>query len=903
MKYSNIVPLDADGDGDLDLVTAPEKSGSTTYFTASHGFFIENLGTRSFASPRATFLPNASFRQSGGCVNGDFTSDPGLEVMAHRVSSEGVAFLQCYPLASHELRTSPIVVPVHGSLSTPAAADLDADGITELVVTDMVGAGWSLRVADRQADGSYRFGSSAAELTTSLQDFNIRVLDWDGDKDLDLLMEKYRATSGKTTLVVFERNGHRTFAPAQEVSTHFYGIPEFADLDGDGWLDCYQISGKTLSWQLRQGAYALQTAGSHELVDASFQDCWLAKVTTATGGALLSVVPSRDQTAATECLTVRFGTWETVASKPLPLTENASTGGFAMADFDNDGFDDIPWLNSCKSMNDPKPVQVFIRWGGYDVYTPPVAITRCPQTLNFALIRDWNRDGDPDVLTGPDASGRCQVLMNDGNGEFSDQIDRPELNPPPGAPAGTYLENALASDVDGDDRDDLVLSYVFSVQYVEKRLTVLAKGNGNGTFQAPALPPGGFDFHLPETEVPSQLIDFDGDGDLDLINQSTWTENKGGYFDPEWHPLVAGPLVGDVFGNQAPLNISNAGDLDGDGYPEFINAFYYEPPEWPDGDLGTHVLSPLNSILVAFNDGHGGLGTAAEVRAAYAAIDIFGNPSRGKIAVADVNADGLPDLCSREFAGSDVFGNPITRDYWRRNPGGGSRIPHAWLKLSLGDGAFPDSLEPSLDFNGDGRKDWVSPTGYLRPTASGPVVSSGYDFDDETAIAERLTYMGAADFDGDGDADFLFYNKNQPALFLMRNLSVDERSPIVRSLVTHGVAGDQAGPDNDADGDGRSNFTELLEGTDPLLPDPADPQRIGLTLAPGAITFNRRSDAEDLGISYRLETSGDLVNWESLDAVGTVQPQASSWERVTVPLPTSGPAKSFFRLAATPQPE
>ena len=399
------------------------------------------------------------------------------------------------------------------------------------------------------------------------------------------------------------------------------------------------------------------------------------------------------------------------------------------------------------------------------------------------------------------------------------------------------------------------------------------------------------------------MIDFDSDGDLDIINQSTWTENKGAYFDPEWHPLVEGALGEDAFGNPVVLNMPHAGDLDGDGHPEFINTFYYESPKLAEGGFGTPVLNPLNSLLVAYSDNHGGLEAADEVRMAYTAPDPFGNPLLGKVSVADVNADGLPDLCSREFAGFDLFGNPLTSHYWRRNPGGGSRSPHAWLKLSLGIGAFPDSPAPLLDFNGDGRNEWVSPTGYLRPTPAGPVVSSGYDFDGETRIVENLTYMGAADFDGDGDADFLLYNKNQPALFLMRNLMVDERSPIVRSLVTLGVAADQAGPDNDADGDGRSNFTELLEGTDPLLPDAANPRRFSLTLASGALSFNRRADAANLGITYRIEVSGDLVTWTPLDADGTAQQLDPAWERVIVPLSANGPAKRFFRLAAAPEPK
>jgi hypothetical protein len=797
--------LDADGDGDLDLVALPAQFGttnSTQATTPGQGLLIENLGSRNFAKPRVVYLPSGGYLPADS-ITGDFLVRPGLEVMgigSDWVNGTLIGRLHIYPLAAADLVTAPV------RMDFPASVPL----------------------------------------------------------------------------------------PGQAV-----------DLDGDGLPDAYRFENSTLTWCLNQGGFVFANMETKVLDATTNSFSGKMRISPSPSGAMLSWVHEQHDASwvvsSSHYRKVRFGTWVAESPLPLPLWEGKYMFPLEIADLDNDGRDDLLLSENQEPVDiAPNTLRFAISWGGASGFSPVAVLNPAAAMLKFALIRDWDRDGDPDVLAGPDGDGFTHLLLNDGRGNFPVSIARHELDPPRGLPAGTRLVNAVAGDVDGDGYEDLALCYEHWIQVRAYRITLVAKGRGDGSFHAPALPATDPYLMSAGTEIPSQLIDFDGDGDLDLINQSTWTQNTGGTFPREWHPLVGGALVTDIFGNPVETNLPFAGDLDGDGYPEFVQAAYHVEPV-DTSQLGYRV-SRLDTMLVTYNDGAGALAAADEVLATLQGVDVFGNPQvLGKVTFADVNADGLPDLCTREIVNVDMFGNQVTHNYWRRNPGGGSRTPHSWLKLSLGSDAFPDGVRPRLDFDGDGRKDWVSPTGYLRPSASGPVAMTGYDFDGETELASRLELLGAADFDGDGDADFLLFNRSQPALFLLHNPLVDERSPIVNLLVAQGVAGAQAGPDGDADGDGRSNFTELLEGTNALVRDAANPPRFSLTISPGALSFSRRADAADLGISYRIEVSEDLVNWAPLEVAGTVQPQSAPWERVTVPLAPNGPAKRFFRLAVSPQ--
>ncbi|MGK0184886.1 MAG: secreted trypsin-like serine protease [Verrucomicrobiales bacterium] len=119
------------------------------------------------------------------------------------------------------------------------------------------------------------------------------------------------------------------------------------------------------------------------------------------------------------------------------------------------------------------------------------------------------------------------------------------------------------------------------------------------------------------------------------------------------------------------------------------------------------------------------------------------------------------------------------------------------------------------------------------------------------------------------------------------------------------------GENRDADRDGATNWAEYAALTNPKdrtsLPEVVPFLHVaddGETFP--AITFPRRSDHEQLGISYQVRISSDLINWEplSLEALQTTEPQADVdeplRERVSIRGPLSqapeNPLPAYFQV-------
>jgi hypothetical protein len=907
--------VDMDADGDLDVVFpgcryGPAENGIPE--DGPMGLWIENLGQRNFAPPRIAYLRHdESGRRDTGYTLGDFTASPGLEILVtETVTGYGSAGQLWQPVAIQPARpgggaTREVLAPndpfTGGSWH---GADLDGDGPAELLRFAYGDGGLTLTIWQRDPGGGFAVAGSGMALDGG-HPSAITLADVDGDGDLDLIREEGES------IRINERTDPRSFASTGKALTTGAEMGSWGDLDGDGLPEWFGLKGSAFKWLPNSGGLRFGAVQSRTLFPNETSPPLLAHEPVPGNGALLTFGTGYGGAMGR---TIRFGTWAVVSEKPFALAANqgiAATGFFqAMADFDGDGRQDL-LLRTYESVPSSSYAALFFRelvaWGTADGFAPPVFITPPPIHSQILVIGDFDRDGDADLIVGQDMAGGCHLLSNDGRGGFAQTDALAAINAPPGAPADTRLVNLQAADLSGDGISDLVLTYMRTSLAAPAALpSAVAIGRGDGTFVPPVVTSASFD--SPTAPWGTGFTDWDGDGDLDWIGSTGWTENLGGVLSREWRPLVEGAMVPDIFGNPVMTAHSSTGDLDGDGFPDFIQDTY----RWiKTGDFtGTTVMG------VAYNDGLGGLASLNEVPAVFYTTDIFGNPTTplGRSVVADLNADGLPDLCTVEAKGNDVFGNPLTQARWRRNPGGGSRSPGAWLSLALGSlfppvgGAsglgsmpFPDSLVPTLDFNGDGVREWVAPGGYLRPDRKGPLLSLGYDFDGATGLVGQ-PYRGAADFDGDGDADFLIGDAKSGRLFLLENPQVNGHSRLVRAMLAAGVRGAVAGGNADADGDGWNNLTELAEGSDPLAAGSRPTGRFSVSLAARngmpTVVFRRRMDAAVKGFEYRLEASDELGIWESVSLTGAVAgPPEGGWQEVAMaaqPLVT----RRFYRLAA-----
>ncbi len=205
-------PMDADGDGDLDLLAC----------TATGIRFFTNDG-------RGTFAPGAVLdaftrQQFGGpfwATPLDVDNDGDLDVL-----TEG-----CYFRNNSPGFTKIALANVPGNAEV---GDLDGDGDL-----DLVWPGPGLNDATlRLNDGSGGFGPEVS-FGLPYATTKVRLLDADNDGDLDLLA--LSRSDGKYTLS--RNNGRASFGPGAVVTTMKEPLDfEVADVDGDGDLDL--VSGR-----------------------------------------------------------------------------------------------------------------------------------------------------------------------------------------------------------------------------------------------------------------------------------------------------------------------------------------------------------------------------------------------------------------------------------------------------------------------------------------------------------------------------------------------------------------------------------------------------------------------------------------------------------------------------------
>jgi hypothetical protein len=269
--------------------------------------------------------------------------------------------------------------------------------------------------------------------------------------------------------------------------------------------------------------------------------------------------------------------------------------GFAVADFDHDGNQDII-VSVYQSNNDNLKL---IRGNNDGTMKDPVLVQAFGNNMPTNVIAaDFNADGWMDAAASIFSPGNSmRVFMNNGQGGFLPSVVYP---------AGGNPGSLAAGDLDGDGHLDVV---VVNSAITDNTISVFI-GVGNGTF----LP----DYKLPTLMAPSDVViaDFDKDGDRDVLVT---------------HGVAKAVLlfVNDGQGGLAPVTFSlgvvqgtpSVADLNGDG--------------WLDVALTTGVASVL------FNDGSGGF-----------TLQQGTTTASGGLGTADFDHDGDIDMVATDFYGS-----------------------------------------------------------------------------------------------------------------------------------------------------------------------------------------------------------------------------------------------------------
>jgi tetratricopeptide (TPR) repeat protein len=317
------------------------------------------------------------------------------------------------------------------------------------------------------------------------------------------------------------------------------------------------------------------------------------------------------------------------------------------------------------------------------------------QQTGAVLLFDYDVDGDLDLL---EVAGPRQRLERNDKGKFTDVTSQAGALSKAATASGTA---AVAGDYDNDTRPDLFI--------LRNGTGTLYHNDGNGSFSdttAIAKIPAS-----PNSPTTAAFVDFDHDGDLDLLlsgDGNLLLRNNGdGTFSDQ---TAAAKLVDKISARAiVPTDFDNRRDID------LLVASNEKISLWRNMRDGT------------FRD------VATEV-----GLDAKGVTN---VAAGDVNKDGFTDF---------YFGSP--------NDG--------YLALSNGKERFQltkveggSTASQFLDYDNDGLLDLISvvPSGgirVMRNTGNAWTDVSAKATKDLTATGARL--FAAGDIDGDGDTDIIF---------------------------------------------------------------------------------------------------------------------------------------------------
>ncbi|HEY7096849.1 MAG TPA: VCBS repeat-containing protein [Terriglobales bacterium] len=583
-------------------------------------------------------------------------------------------------------------------------ADFNSDGKNDVAVTSPNGVSILL------GDGAGNLGTPRV-LTAGISPERLVATDLNGDHKMDLAVTNL----GSNTVSIFLGHGDGTFATATDITVGM-GPSGLAagDFNGDGKLDLAVANSGTLLGQNR-GPNANTVAILLGDGKGGVNFTTFIPVEKAPQQVLLQDL---DKDKKLDILVSTFakgdiselrGNGDGTFQSPRIFHVGTRADAIRVADFNSDGKDDLLVTNGSLST-------VSILFGdGTGNFLPP---TSAPsgRTVSALATGDFNHDGKTDYITANFDSNTVSVVVGKGNGKFLDLV--------PALPIGTDFPNqTITADFNGDGLPDLALVDTGSNR-IGNAVEVLL-GNSKGGFgRARAFAAG----TQPEGLV---ATDFNHDGHLDLVVTDFGTV-------PSDHGGIS-LLLGNGDGSfQRPVSFAAGdfpvgiarGDFNGDGNPDVVVA-----------DFGTSA--GVAAVTLMLGDGNHGFRPAQNV-VTFPTFTVF-----DQILSGDFNRDGKDDIAYI----SSLNDNRVS------------------VQFGNGDGTFQPAIPVVVrnvfttiffsfaagDLNNDGISDFVVEEGgvieVILNDGNGHFTSAGVFDEQSGASFGFVPALVLADFNGDGVLD------------------------------------------------------------------------------------------------------------------------------------------------------
>src|ERR1700678_405503 len=420
------------------------------------------------------------------------------------------------------------------------------------------------------------------------------------------------------------------------------------------------------------------------------------------------------------------------------------TRSVAAADLNNDGFVDLVTADSCATNNCSGGSISVLLGNGDGTFQAAVSYGSGGEDATSVAIGDVNHDGKPDVVVVNNCSsnsncsnGSVSVLLGNGDGTFQSAVSY--------SSGGEDSLSIAVADVNGDGYPDLLVANdCVSNNCTSGSVSVLL-GKGDGTFNAAVSYGSGG-----QGAMFVVVGDVNGDGKPDLAVANQCVSNSS------CSNGVVSVLLGNGDGTfntavnyNAPGLYSESiaiGDVNGDGHLDLVAA----------NQCNNSNDCSEGSLSVFLGNGDGTFRAAV------------GYPSGGEnatsIALADINADGKPDLLVANQTDSNGDWTDGSVSSVLMGNGDGT----FQTAVNYGSGAFNASAMAVADVNGDGKPDLLMASGcannYNCTTGAVSVLLGNGD----GTLRGGVNYspggwtsysVAVADVNGDGKLDLLLANQ------------------------------------------------------------------------------------------------------------------------------------------------